>query len=71
MPSLTYDQQRAITREDFVISPVQAAVMRRVLLLIANAEFDPNVVTPLEFGVALQEMALSTLIATTPKEVIQ
>jgi hypothetical protein len=71
MTPLTYDQQRAITREDFIISPVQAAVMRRVLLLIANAEFDPNVVTPLEFGVALQEMALSTLIATTPKEMIQ
>jgi hypothetical protein len=71
MTPLTYDQQRAITRDDFVISPVQAAVMRRVLLLIAGAEFDPNVVTPLEFGVALQEMALSTLIATTPKELIQ
>jgi hypothetical protein len=71
MTPLTYDQQRAITRDNFIISPVQAAVMRRVLLLIANAEFDPNVVTPLEFGVALQEMALSTLIATTPKEMIQ
>jgi hypothetical protein len=62
---------RALTRADVHISPVQAAVMRHVLYLIANAEFNPNELTPLEFGVGLQEMALSVLLATTPREAVQ
>ena len=64
----TAQNSRALTRADVHISPVQAAVMRHVLYMIANAEFDPNEVTPLEFGVGLQEMALSVLLATTPKQ---
>lgn len=67
-PPVIARHSRALTRADMSINPVQAAVMRHVLYMIANAEFDPNEVTPLEFGVGLQEMALAVLLATTPRE---